>query len=70
MSRNRQGGYSRQSSNKEWGRSARKEEAELRGLNNRARREAVLSAVDEMDEEAWLGLQELIALEADLWGYE
>lgn len=70
MSGNRQGGFSRQSRGSEWGRKARKEEAELRGLNNRARREAVLAAVSEMDEEAWQNLRELIALEADIWGSE
>lgn len=67
MSKNRQGGFSGRSVNGEWGRKARKEEADLRGLNNRARKEAVASAVADMTAEEDQAIAELIAMEDLLW---
>lgn len=69
MSGNRQGGYTRQSRGSEWGRKARKAEAELRGLNNRARSEAVRAAMLDLAAEEEEAIAELIALENDLWGW-
>lgn len=51
MSKSRQGGLSKHAVNKEWGRKARKEEAEMRGLNNTARREAIEDQIDSTFEE-------------------
>lgn len=46
MSRNASGSLS---GNGEWGRKHRKEEDDLRGLNNKARRENILEQLEDID---------------------
>jgi hypothetical protein len=50
VSKNRSGGFTRQTTGKEWGSKARKEEADIRGLNNRARFEAIAEQVADIND--------------------